>query len=110
MFLSTCGIEVARTRSPLNNWALYQNTHNWQRALQLLEALNAEKAFLKQGKTVTQFFEAFDYGTSAMTLRGQANKYGYWEDGTEMKTPGVSGVHCDTRDLFSKTSFFWKKH
>jgi hypothetical protein len=105
---STCGIEAARTRFPLADWALFQNAHNRQRALELLEELQQEKDFLSRGETVEQYFFSYNYGGSAMTLRGQASKSGFWKDGQVMEEKSVTGVHRDIRDHFTKTGFQWK--
>jgi hypothetical protein len=106
---STCGIEAARTRFPLADWALFQNPHNRQGALELLEELQQEKDFLSRGETVEQYFFSYNYGGSAMTLRGQASKSGFWKDGQVMEG-GVVGVHQNIRDHFTKTGFIFGSH
>ena len=109
MVFSTCGIEAARTRLPLADWALFKNTHNRRRALELLRELQQEKDFLSRGETVDQYFKSYNYGGSAMTLRGQASKSGFWKDGQVMDG-GVVGVHQDIREHFDKTGFIFGSH
>ena len=104
---STCGVEDARTRKPLNDWSLYQNVHNRRRALELLAELNAEKSFLTHRETIDQYFLSFNCGGSGMTLRYQANRYGFWKDGQLMEEKTVTGVHLRIRDHFRKTGFAW---
>lgn len=60
-------------------------------------------------ESVTQFFDVHNYGTPAMTLRGKANKKGFWEDGDDFGDVDQKGVHRATADHFSKTGFSWKK-
>ena len=105
---STCGVKAARMRKPLHNWALYKNIHNRRRAIELLHKLDAIRTFRAPNETVEIFFQMFNYGSSAMTLRGGHNKCGGWEDGQEMTTNVVSGVHADIHLHFTRCGFIWR--
>jgi hypothetical protein len=87
---STYGVEAARTNEPLADWALYQNPHNKRRALELLEDLNRDRVFLGRGETVLSFFRTFKCG-AGMTLRGLANRSGFWVDDQQFASSNVVG-------------------
>jgi hypothetical protein len=67
---SACGLKPARVHLPLGSYKLYSNTHNRRRTLAWLDILNEEKRFCKVGESIRQFFDMFNYGTSAMTFQG----------------------------------------
>jgi hypothetical protein len=104
----TCGTESARTRSPLHDWSLFKNSHNRRRAINLLQELNEERQFLGKNETVEIFFRTYNYGGAAMTLRNNANKCGFWEDGATINTTVIGGVHKDIKFHFFRCGFYWK--
>ena len=102
------GIEDARTRFPLQDWALFRNSHNRRRAIALLCDLDEIHSFRVPNESIDVFFRTFNYGSTAMTMRGNFNKFGEWADGDEVTTPVVSGIHTKIKEHFTKCGFIWR--
>jgi hypothetical protein len=104
---SQSGCEFARTRRALVHWEIFKNPWNKERALRLADALNLEYPFLKD-QTLEVFFGSFDYGTAAMTMRGQAKREGFWNLNHDF-VDDVVGVYEPFKPLYEKVGFKWKK-
>jgi hypothetical protein len=63
-------------------------------------------AFLKLGKTLDVFFSSFDYGSTAMTMRGQAKNHGYWNVHQNFDKE-VNGVYQPFKQHFEKIYLKW---
>jgi hypothetical protein len=84
-----------------------KNPWNKARAITLATALQLETNFLKKKETIESFFNAFEYGSSAMTMRSQYKNHGDWVE-QAVFTKMVEGIYLPFIEHFEKVGFIWE--